>query len=185
MTSARDRWLDEGLTVLANQGPPALRIDQLAVRLSRSKGSFFHHFSGAAAFRTALLERYESRLADGLAAARERLSQVGPHQLLAELTAAVDSPASSVVDPALENAVRAWAYQDQEVRATQQRVDAARLELLTAVWSRLIGDGPAARTHALLPYLIVIGAAMSLTPVDRRELQQVFELILPLVPERP
>jgi AcrR family transcriptional regulator len=53
MTRARDRWLDLGLDVLATEGPSALRIDPLAARLGLSKGSFFHHFASAAAFRSA------------------------------------------------------------------------------------------------------------------------------------
>ncbi len=60
MSSARDRWLDLGLDVLATDGLGALRIDPLAARLGLSKGSFFHHFASAAAFRSALLERYEA-----------------------------------------------------------------------------------------------------------------------------
>ncbi len=56
----RDRWIDEGLLVLAEEGAPGVRIDRIAARLGLSKGSFFHHFDGIAAYRRALLDRWES-----------------------------------------------------------------------------------------------------------------------------
>jgi AcrR family transcriptional regulator len=182
MSSARDRWLDQALDALTARGPGALRIDALAAELGLSKGSFFHHFAGAAAFKTAVLERYESRATAVLASGRDRLESVAPQQLLAELTAAVDTSESPLPQPRLEVAVRAWAYQDEEVRATQERIDTARLQLLESVWLRLVPNPEQARVSALLPYLIAIGSSMALTPITPAELRQVYELLLPLVP---
>ncbi len=165
MTSARDRWLNEALEELANTGPAALRIDTLSARLGLTKGSFFHHFTSAGAFKTAVLDRYETQANATLARTRERLDLVPPQQLLAELTAAVDSDNSPLPLRTLDVAVRAWAYQDDEVRATQQRIDTARLDLLEAVWERIVPDPQQARVAALLPYLIAVGSSMALTPI--------------------
>ena len=55
----RSDWLQVGLEAVVDDGPNGLRIDRLCRRLSVSKGSFHHHFSGAADFKRSLLAAYE------------------------------------------------------------------------------------------------------------------------------
>jgi AcrR family transcriptional regulator len=183
--STRDRWLDAGIELLAGEGPSAVRIDRLARRIGLSKGSFFHHFAGAAAFKTALLGRLEAAAAEVWSASAERLSSATPRELLVELTDAVGTSDLVVWRPEVQVALRSWALQDAEVRETQTRIDRAALDLLESVWRRIGLDPQSARVHALLPYLIMVGAGMSTTPIERPELHQVYELILPLVPATP
>ena len=180
--STRDRWLDAGIELLAAEGPSAVRIDRLARRVGLSKGSFFHHFAGAAAFKTALLARLETAAAEVWSASAERLSTATPRELLVELTDAVGTSDLVVWRPEVQVAVRSWALQDAEVGATQARIDRAALDLLESVWRGIGLDPESARVHALLPYLIMVGAGMSTTPIERSELHGVYQLILPLVP---
>ena len=183
MSSARDRWLDLGLDVLATEGPGALRIDPLGARLGLSKGSFFHHFANAAAFRSALLERYEAEADRALALTAARLETAGPAEVLRELAASVGTE-DSPLQPELEIAVRAWSYSDPATHTVQTRVDAARLAALEAIWRRLLDDDGQARTYALVPYLIMVGASMSSAEVTTAELRRIFELIFELVQPR-
>lgn len=125
----RQRWVDEGLRVLAEEGAPGVRIDRVAARLGLSKGSFFHHFDGIAGYRRALLEHWENT------AVRE-LGDGAPQPLLEDLAARV----GALVDLRMEAAVRAWAFQDAEAAAAQERVDLARLAALESVWSQIIDD---------------------------------------------
>jgi AcrR family transcriptional regulator len=180
--SGRNRWLDSGLEALAAEGPGGLKIDRLVRRVGLTKGSFFHHFAGAAAYRTALLERLEADATAALDEASARLATMAPQQLLQELTSEVGRPGSDLWRPELEIALRAWSFTDEEVRQTQSRIDRRRLAALQGIWQQLEPDQQQARIKALLPYLVAVGASMSSVVVDPDELQQVYELLLPLIP---
>ena len=104
------------------------------------------------------------------------------HQLLEELTAHVGQPGTGLWLPELEIALRAWSFTDGEVQQTQSRIDRQRLAGLEAIWQRLEPDHHQARIKALLPFLVAVGASMSSIVVSREELQRVYELLLPLVP---
>ena len=80
--ATRTTWLDAGLEMLARDGAPGVTIERLTAQLGLSKGSYYHHFKGAAGFRTALLEQFEAqfttRLIDTVAPLRwfDRLGRV-------------------------------------------------------------------------------------------------------------
>ncbi|KRE31274.1 TetR/AcrR family transcriptional regulator [Agromyces sp. Soil535] len=181
MRITRARWLDEGLAVLASEGVDGLRIDGLAARLGVTKGSFHHHFDGAADFRRALLAHYEEQARTSLAAAIESRGGEGTRATLAWLTTLV-SRDDGLRRPELDAAVRAWAYADPEARATQARIDAAAIEALQAAWRPAAETDAAARTAALVPYLVSLGAAAIVPPVDAEELRSIYELLLEAVP---
>lgn len=182
MGAARDRWLDEGLRVLADEGAAGVRIDRIAARLGLSKGSFHHHFAGADGYKRDLLDRYESLSVEALESA---IADVGPvastQDVLRALTRLVGAE-DTLYRPELDVAVRAWSTSDDEVRSTLQRVDAARIDALAAVWQRVVPDADEARRAATLPYLLAVGAAMVVPPTGADELQGLYEMLLPLVP---
>lgn len=167
----KDRWLDEGLAVLAEEGAPGIRIDRLAARVGLTKGSFFHHFSGVADYRAALLARWEASTAVALGDAPPRETLSGMADRVGDL-----------LDLRLEVAVRAWAFQDTDVAAVLERVDRSRLEALQRVWAGLIADPERARIAALLPHLVVIGASVALPQPDRSDLEKVFGMLAEVVP---
>ncbi|MFF2372180.1 TetR/AcrR family transcriptional regulator [Agromyces sp. NPDC058110] len=179
--STRDDWLDEGLAVLAESGEPGVRTDRIAARLGLTKGSFHHHFAGAADYRRALLARHERRVLDALAG----VSATAAGLEAAEAPALLRDEAAALLDQPLEAAVRAWAAHDVDARETQARIDAARLEALTAVWVRITGDERSARSAALLPHLVVIGATAAVPPVGRDDLAGLFDLLAALARHVP
>lgn len=185
MSEARDRWLDEGVRVLGDEGFTGVRIDRLAARLGLSKGSFHHHFAGADDFKRELLAHVERLSIDALERA---ISSAPPssdaREILGRLTDAVDAPAVGLYRPELDVALRAWALCDAEARATLARIDEVRLTALERVWRPEVGSDAEARTAALVPYLLSVGAAVVSPPLSGPQLKAVFELILPLVPER-
>ncbi|HVD54540.1 MAG TPA: TetR/AcrR family transcriptional regulator [Propionibacteriaceae bacterium] len=180
---SRSDWLEAGLASLAQDGPNGLRIDRLCRRLEVSKGSFHHHFAGAADFKQALLGTYETRVVAALDEAIEQTTGTTPKAALAGLTAAITG-SESFYRPDLEVAMRAWAYSDPEVRAVQERVDERRLQSLQAIWSKILNDSEAAYTAALVPYLVGIGASLIQPPTPQDQLQRVYELLLGLVPDK-
>jgi AcrR family transcriptional regulator len=185
VSEARDRWLDEGITVLASEGAPGVRIDRIAARLGLSKGSFHHHFAGADGYKRALLARVEDMAVDGLENAIEDGATPGDARaILGRLTDLVGSGAGALYRPELDSAVRAWAVTDPDVRAVQERIDAARLAALQRVWRPHVATDDDARRAAQLPYLLAVGAAAVVPPVEAEELREVFaRILLPLVPD--
>ena len=181
--AGRQRWLDAGLEALADEGAAGLRIDRLTRRLGVTKGSFFHHFAGAGAYQSALLEHVEAVVTAQIEAREGELDSADPQQVLSRMTAAVGRSSYGLWRSDLEVAIRAWSFTDPEVRAAQDRIDRRRLAMLEAVWRRIEPDPERARVSARLPFLILVGASMS--AIDPDELQQVYELILPLVPVAP
>lgn len=167
----RNRWIDAGLATLAEEGAPALRIDRVAMRVGLSKGSFFHHFDSAAAYRAALVAAWEAK-AEG---------EDSPQPPEAQLTALAEEVGDRF-DVPLERAMRAWALQEPEVAASVERVDRARLAALEGIWSRLVDDPARARAAALLPHLVAIGASVAFPSPSRRDLEDVFALLADLVP---
>jgi AcrR family transcriptional regulator len=174
--SVRDRWVDEGMAVLREQGAAGVRVDRVAARLGLTKGSFHHHFRGAGDYRRALLRRYESDATAAIEAAVTAVAGLDAEQAVMAL------PAHADVDPDLDGAVRGWAVEDDEARAVQQRVDAARLDALVGLWRRVLSDPGRARTAALVPHLLMIGASMARPAPSETELRDVFALLATLVP---
>lgn len=167
----KQRWVDEGLQVLADEGVAGVRIDRIASRVRLSKGSFFHHFANVAAFRSAILEEWRARAVAQLRDAPARLD-------LGALAGRIDD----LLDVRLDGAVRAWASHDVEAAAVVQDVDRVRLGALEQAWRGLVADPERARTAALLPHLLVIGATVARPTVDDRELREVFRLLAELIP---
>jgi AcrR family transcriptional regulator len=184
MSEARNRWLDEGIRVLTEDGSAGLRIDRIAARLGLSKGSFHHHFDGAAGYKRDLLAYFERMSAQALETAIADADPAGgARAILGRLTELVGLRGDELYRPELEVAVRAWAMSDEEVRLVQARIDEARVSALQRVWRPHVDTDAEARRAALLPYLVAVGAAVMSPPIDAAELQGVFEILLPLVPE--
>ena len=178
--------------MLAEEGSAGLRIDRLAARLGLTKGSFFHHFAGAAAYRTALLEYYEVRTLGALTEALDARPEEGTFATLAWLTGLVSEyegtdarGAGAIRRPELDLAVRAWASSDPDARTAQARIDAAVIDALQSTWRPVVESDAAARTAALVPYLVSLGASVTVPPISPQELRGVYELLLEQVPRSP
>lgn len=172
----KDRWLDEGIRVLAEQGVSAVRVDRIATRLGVTKGSFHHHFRGVADYHRSLLARYRTEALNGIDQAIGAVSRLSPERALTQL------PTTFAFDRRLESAVRAWALENPEAGAVQEQVDAARLDALVGLWRQLLPDAASARSAALVPHLLMIGATVARPQPTDAELKGVFSLLARLVP---
>ena len=189
-SAARDRWLNEGVTVLMTEGASGLRIDRLAARLGLSKGSFHHHFAGAHGYKIDLLHHLEDLLTSALEAAiAETATEPDAPRAFAKLIEVTMTPdekdedGSQVYRQQLEIALRAWALTDADVAATQARIDRARVEGLSSLWRQFSATEEEVRLRALLPYVISLGASVIMPPLGLDELRKLYESIQPLVPQ--
>lgn len=177
--STRDRWLEEGLAVLAEQGAAGVRIDRIASRLGLTKGSFHHHFKGAGDYRRALLERHERDQTAVLADLSDELEGAPPETAFGVLAGKV----LDLLDAERERAVRAWGVGDPAAREVQERLDTARLEFLERLWTRAIGDHDRARTAAMLPHLVIAGIGVVHPMPSEEDIRAVFALLAELAHE--
>ncbi|MET0735438.1 MAG: TetR/AcrR family transcriptional regulator [Microbacterium sp.] len=174
---SRVDWLEAGLRALSEHGEDGIRIDRLCDELGVTKGSFHHHFGGIGVYREALLDAHVQAELDLVAALRTESGETEPVDTLRALPSAV----SGAHDLARERAVRAWAAHDPTARDAQRRIDEGRLALLVDLWSRVVPDPAAARTAALVPYLIGVGSEVT-DAVDADDLDAVYALLAVLAP---
>ncbi|WP_425308673.1 TetR/AcrR family transcriptional regulator [Ammonicoccus fulvus] len=169
-------WIEAGMRALRADGGDGVRIDRIARDLGVTKGSFHHHFKGAAGLRAALLAEHERRQESLVAAIREAVATLDGEQAIALLSSLV----AELPDDRLERVVRAWAATNDDAAVTAERIDRARVDALEAIWSRAV-PVEHARTAALLPFLVLTGASAT-GIVDRAELEAVFRLLAELAP---
>ncbi|MER6379306.1 helix-turn-helix domain-containing protein [Streptomyces sp. NPDC001250] len=178
MSAERSAWLDEGLTLLAEQGAPAVTLERLCARMGMSKGAFYHHFGSMPKYRTRLLDHFEAKCTTAIIDRVEAPGTLPAPERLDRLIAEVTKDAS----PSLEVALRAWAKQDPEAARVQERVDATRIGYLRQLCEQA-GHGRPDQMAKML-YLMLIGAEHLMPPLPKSELRGMYELLMPLL-DRP
>jgi AcrR family transcriptional regulator len=177
----KERWLHEGLTVLAELGAPALRIDRLAERLGMTKGSFYHHFDGLAAYKTELLTYFGELSTMRYIEAAELVPNLGARERLSRLmTLVLRAPDN---EGKLEIAFRAWAQQDSDVHETQRRIDATRIDYVRDLCRGLGLPPRRALDMARVIYTVLIGSGHIVPPMELAELRRLWMLTLEVLPE--
>lgn len=174
--SARERWLEKGLEVLAAEGFRAVTIERLCAEMGLSKGSFYHHFGGVPGFEAALLEHFDYRETQRYIELTESSTDGTARQRLDRLKALVVADADG--SAALELAVRGWAAQDESARAALARIDRRRLEYLEAMFLEITGKKREALDLARMVYLILLGAYHVLPPVPYKDVARLWNRVL-------
>lgn len=117
-------WIELGFELLRTRGPQGVTIEELCRAAGRSKGAFYHRFSGTDAYRDALLARWIER---NTASILEHLGAAeSGDERQAQLTA-LDRLALSI-DLDLERSIRGWGTHDAVVQDVINQTDRARLE---------------------------------------------------------
>ncbi|RRS02199.1 TetR/AcrR family transcriptional regulator [Glycomyces terrestris] len=160
-TASKERWLDEGLTLLAESGVKAVTIDALSERLGLSKGSFYHHFKGMAGYHAALLDHFEQRETQAFI---DLVESLPVHDGAVKLRALIDASVADEVSVAVEPRMRIWASHDEAARSCIARVDAKRLDYLRRQ-CRAIADTDRADETARLIYLVGVGSMHLVPPI--------------------
>ncbi|MFJ9693369.1 TetR/AcrR family transcriptional regulator [Kitasatospora sp. NPDC101183] len=181
----RDRWVEEGLTVLADSGPDAVRVEALAKRLGVTKGGFYGHFADRDALLTAMLDAWEREAIDEVLA---RIEREGGDPRTTVLRARELTFSSDRLLP-LDLAVRNWARRDAAVAERLRQVDNRRFSVLRGILAAHCPDPAEVEARCLLLYCLAIGHHS--LPADhegftRAEvLAKAAELILEPLPGRP
>jgi AcrR family transcriptional regulator len=155
----RQDWIKAGLTVLAQSGVEAVRVEPLAKRMQVTKGSFYWHFKD----RNDLLEAIVAAWVElDTQSIIERVNQIEADPKtkllqLFELAIADDSLTPELANGSVENAIRAWATNDPKIAAVLAEVDQQRLDYTKDLFLAIGFSEPESLVRARLAYYSLIG----------------------------
>ena len=151
--SGRDMWIEAALKEMGRGGVDGVRVEVLASRLGITKGGFYRRFKDRRALLDALLETWQR----GRIAAIEKQTELADESARDRLKSLIRLY-SERLNPeamALELAIRQWARSDAAASAAVESVDAARLNNVVQLYSRLglSAEDARARRSALFLHL--------------------------------
>lgn len=150
----RDRWVEEGLRVLAARGPDAVRVEALAKDLGVTKGGFYGYFADRDALLTAMLDTWERESTDEVIA---RVEQEGGDPKTKIRRAGMLTFSDDRLLP-IDLAIRDWARRDEAVAERLRRVDNRRMALLREMIGTFCTDPDEVEARSLLAFCAAIGA---------------------------
>ena len=145
----REDWLELGLLQLKQDGSAGLTIEALCTAASRTRGSFYHHFSDHDAFLEDLLLAWKER--NTLDVADEIMRQP------LEQRARTLSDVANLLDHNLERAVRQFAQANPIARKIVADVDDIRTEFVVQIYRDTGLEESLAREIAQLEYAAFVG----------------------------
>jgi AcrR family transcriptional regulator len=123
----RSAWIKVGLHFLAIRGVDSVKIENLAVELGVSKGSFYWHFKNREDFLQSLIETWV--VEQGVWAVDSPARPLGPAERWARLLDLVSDPTYSQLDVA----VFSWARRDERVQRRVSAVEKQRVVFLLEI----------------------------------------------------
>lgn len=155
----RQDWIHAGLTVLAEGGVEAVRVEPLAKRMKMTKGSFYWHFKNRNDLLDAILAEWVEIDTQGII---EQVTQMDAEpkaklMYLFELAIADNTVIPGLTDGRIENAIRAWATSEAKVADLIAEVDRQRLNYTQSLFVDIGFSEMEARVRARLAYYSLIG----------------------------
>ncbi|QII06910.1 TetR/AcrR family transcriptional regulator [Rhodococcoides fascians A25f] len=151
----RDRWIEEGLTLLVEGGPDAVRVEVLATRIGVTKGGFYGHFSDRQALLDAMLDRWRTDSVDEVLAAVERVGGAPADRAVLAGHLTFDDERLPT-----DMAVREWARRDSGVAERLREVDNRRMELLRTSFAGNGVEGVELEARCLIAFCVAIGSRL-------------------------
>lgn len=171
MAKTREDWLLAGLTVLAQSGKIALKVERLCQELQVTKGSFYHHFSSLQDYETSLLDFYEQVTTLDIIKGLEHISD--PRDRIRALI-----EHTNPYEPHLEIALRTWARQDEKAATLQRKLDQTREHYVAQLAMEIVPDAQRAKQLARAFYWMFVGSQQVFMHHDPQEKLQIHLLML-------
>jgi AcrR family transcriptional regulator len=170
-------WTDAGLSVLAETGIDAVRVEPLARLLAVTKGSFYWHFKDRADLLAAMLVSWRRQATLKIIERIER-SQRAPLEKLRQL---IDLPVlakTSGRGASLELAIRLWAKSDASAAEAIAEIDQQRLTHIAGLLKAAgVRNDAEAEGRAFLYYAYMLAEAFVTTPLSA-DAKQVCDAVL-------
>lgn len=176
----RGRWVEEGLRMLAEGGPDAVRVEALAKRLGVTKGGFYGYFADRGALLEAMLDVWERESTDDVV---DRVESEGGDARSRALRAGTLTFSSRLLP--LDLAVRDWARRDEAVAERLRRVDDRRMALLRETIGTFCSDPDEVEARSLIAFCVAIGHHFLAAGHEGRTRAEVLARAADLVLDRP
>ncbi|WP_019201641.1 TetR/AcrR family transcriptional regulator [Tsukamurella sp. 1534] len=147
---AQLRFLDAGLTVLAEQGHAGLKLATVCSQAGATTGSFYHAFTGWPEFTSELITYWRQTKSDRLIDAARQVADP-TDRLMALVDTGLGLP------HATEAAIRVWAAHDPEVARHQAEVDGERRDVIAQTYAELLDDPELAHRYATIAMYLLVG----------------------------
>lgn len=161
IVAARESYFEAGLDILADLGYGGLKLAEVCSRLGVTSGSFYHYFTGWAAYTRELVNYWRQdrtvRVIDVL-----RSQQDPRKRIEAIIAVGLWLPHSA------EAAIRAWSSLDKDVEAVQREVDQHRFEVIYDSAMEIVREPVQSRTFAAWAMYVFVGYEQSTLPRDGR-----------------
>ncbi|RBQ21945.1 TetR/AcrR family transcriptional regulator [Spongiactinospora rosea] len=168
LRTPREKWIDEGLRVLAASGVDAVRVEVLAKALGVTKGGFYGYFSDRNALLAAMLDTWERESVDEVV---ERVEREGGDARAKVRLAGLLTLSERLLP--VDLAVRDWARRDAAVAERLRRVDNRRIALLREQIATFCTDPDEVEARSLLAFCLAIGHHFLAAEHDGRSPAQV------------
>jgi AcrR family transcriptional regulator len=170
----RRRWIEQGLLVLAEGGPGAVRVDALAKALGVTRGGFYWHFEDRAALLEEMLDEWERISIDE---AIERV-EAGGGDARAKLRRLFGLAADRRELLKIDLAVRDWARRDEGVTRRLRRVDNRRMEYMRSLFTEICADDEEVEVRCLFVFALFVGSHFMAADHGSRSRREVLALAL-------
>lgn len=168
-------WLALGLKVLAAHGPTALQIDALCAVAGRTKGSYYHHFSGREDFTAALLGHWQQKMTEAVISETERQSD--PIDKLITLNRIIDD-----MDLQVEPALRRWAGTAPVVADAIAKIDKRRIDYVASLLMQAKDiSSQQAIDLAVMNYTSLIGMQLMFTPINKERRKRIARVYMDIL----
>lgn len=153
--TTRDRWVDEGLAVLVEGGPDAVRVEVLAKRIGVTKGGFYGYFADRQALLDAMLDRWRTSSVDDVL---QTVEQSGGAPTAQAVLAGQLTFGENILP--VDMAVREWARRDSAVAERLREVDNQRMDLLRRAFADRCADEDELEARCLIAFSVAIGSRL-------------------------
>lgn len=175
---SREEWIATARRVLIERGIAGVTIENLAATLKVTRGGFYWFFKKRTDLLNELLKDWEITNTKPFFDAVENAGEDGLSQLKAFFSVWMTEQDFS---PAYDTAIREWARHAPKARKVLERVDNARIELLTSIYKQMGYDDDEALIRGRVAYYHQIGyysLGVTESPENRKRYLPIYTKIL-------
>lgn len=159
-------WLDAGLELLNLAGASTLTIDRLCSALSKTKGSFYHHFGDMDTYIGELLQHWR------YLQTQQAIDHANTASTPAERMALLNQTVLKL-DHHLDMVIRHWAQQDARAKHAVEEVDAQRLAYLSSLYLEMGLTQTQSTSLAEMEYSAFVGSQCRFINLTGEQARQV------------
>jgi AcrR family transcriptional regulator len=176
------KWVTAGLAELGRGGIDGVRVEVLAQQLGVTKGGFYRQFKDRGALLQAMLDRWVEGRTEAIEGQMELKGEAPEERLRSVIGLFTERVNAQGI--AIELAIRQWARSNKTAAGAVERVDAARVKLVSPLYRSMGFSSEQADARALLFYSFLFGQSLLLVGTSRSRRQSLIEACAGTLTER-